>query len=280
MFFVLYYEHLEIDTEAVWFNQSRIRTLSVSVGKGGESALKRGGTVAICILCVLTVVAGILVYRQWDNIMVLSSVGKHTTAEIEEMMAENTEARSAAVADIQVRELTEDEKRAVQSGELSEADVLERITGIPASPAPDTDAAPQTSPTPRADASTPPNGTTDESAEEDHTAELARLVGQIYVLEANFTGQLDNLLDSAIAEYRSLPPEMHNLSNQLSIGTRYLGVATALEKRCDEQMATLLSQIERTLIASGQGTELVGEIKSAYQKEKALTKDYYLSLYT
>lgn len=226
--------------------------------------------------------------------MVLTSVGKYSTEEIQVMMLENAHARSTAVAELQVRMLTEEEKQAIRSGELSEEDALALITGgtVPTASEPDL---PAQEPFPSASDGTPPSGQAppqgqvgvaahseppSTAPDADSAGELARLVGELYVLEASYSGKLEALLDSAIAEYVSLPPEKHTLTSKLDIGLRYVGVATAMEQRCDEQVATLLSEIERVLVAAGQDTALVGEIKTAYQNEKTLMKDYYLSLYT
>lgn len=249
----------------------------------------------VCICCVLLLLLGVFVYRQWDNLMVLTTVGKYSTEEIQGMMQENAHARSAAVAELQVRMLTEEEKQAIRSGELSEQDALALITGeaVPTAPGPNL---PVQEPCPSAPGEIPASG---QSPPQDQTAaaalsdpppttpapvsaaagELARLVGELYVLEASYSGKLEALLDSAIAEYSSLPPEKHTLASKLDIGLRYVGIATSMEQRCDEQVATLLSEIERVLIAAGQDTALVGEIKTAYHNEKNLMKDYYLSLY-
>lgn len=249
--------------------------------------MRRKRKIVLGVLCILAVLLGLFVFWQWDNIMVLASMGKHSPDELVELLRENEAQREAALADISVRRLTEEEKLAVKNGELSQEEAVALITGqIPASggpgaaigvppPSPGTVPTASIPPKPTSVADKPPIS----EAERDENGELAELIGRIYVLEAAYTGELEQLLDSAIAEYLSLPPEQHTTVSKLEIGTRYIGVADAMEKRCDEQMAALLNQIEGVLVASGGDVTLVGEIKTAYQNEKSLTKNYYLSLY-
>lgn len=194
-------------------------------------------------------------------------VRKHSTGEIEEMLQENEETRKEALAGIEVRELTEEEIEAIKKGELSNDKALMLITGASDSNGryPNQNTKPKQSPSPK--------------PQRDYDAELSELIGQIYVLDATYSGKIESLLSSAIAEYKSLPPEMHTNTSKWDIGVKYLGVATAMESSCDAQMASILNEIESVLVASGKDLSLVQEINSAYKSKKILTKDYYLSLY-
>lgn len=228
--------------------------------------MKRAKKIIIAIVCLLVAVVAVVAFSQWDNIKALSSIGKHSTEEIEQMLEENTDKRNALLSDITIRELTSEEKLAVQKGELSEAEAIKLITEEKAKNTANLEGHNENTAAPE--------------DKRDYDAELSELIGQIYVLEATFSGAVAGLLNSAIAEYKSLPEEMRKNSKKFEIGFKYLGVATSMEASCDSQMASILSKIESVLVASGKDTALIGEIKSAYQSEKVLTKDYYLSLYS
>ncbi len=226
--------------------------------------MKRGTKVLLSIFAVMIVAVGILSVYQWDNIKAIYIAKTHTKEEIEEMFQQSSQSAKTAVSNLEVRELTDEEREAIKSGELGSAEALNRILDNENNAA----------------ATEENDSSNDSERERDYDAELAELIGQVYVLEASFSGSLDNLVSSAIAEYKALPAEQHTDTNKWNIGLRYLGIATSMEASCDQQMATILSQIESILVASGGDMKLLDEIKSAYANEKILKKNYYLSLYS
>ncbi len=115
------------------------------------------------------------------------------------------------------------------------------------------------------------------SNQQTYDAELAGMVGEIYVLRASFTGQLDGLLQQAKEEYISLP-EAERDKQKGKLASKYLSMAGSLESSCDAQMEDILSRIEAHLKKTGGDTALVKEIRKAYENEKALKKSYYMSL--
>lgn len=231
--------------------------------------MKRASKVILSIITVLIVVVGLFAVLQWDNIKAIYVAKTHTRAEIEEMLEESSSLARETVSELDVRELTDEEREAIKNGELGNAEALQRIlaTENNASPA-------------ETDNSFDESSTTGSAPKRDYDAELAALIGQVYVLEASFSGSIDNLVNSAISEYKALPSEQHTDANKFSIGLKYLRIAGSMESSCDQQMATILSQIESVLVASGGDMKLLDEIKSAYANEKILKKDYYLSLYS
>jgi len=229
--------------------------------------MKRCTKISLKIISFLIVVSVIIAIYQWDNIEAIYISKTHSPEEIQVMIDKNAEIGNEIIPGLAVRELTDDEKEAIKNGELSSNEALEKIlepeninsqpieTGVYDKP-------------------------TVLEPERDYSAELASLIGQVYVLEASFSGALDNLVISAISEYNALPIEKHTSTSKWAIGLKYLGEATSMEASCDQQMATILSQIESVLIASKGNMALLDEIKSAYRNEKILKKNYYLSMYS
>lgn len=112
---------------------------------------------------------------------------------------------------------------------------------------------------------------------QNYDAELAAMVGEIYVLRASFVGQLDGLLQQAKAEYSALSPEQRE-KQKSSLTSKYIGLAGNLESSCDSQMESILSRIQKHLKETGGDTSLVKEIRKVYENEKALKKSYYMSM--
>lgn len=112
---------------------------------------------------------------------------------------------------------------------------------------------------------------------QNYDAELAAMVGEIYVLRASFVGQLDGLLQQAKAEYNALSPEQRE-KQKSSLTSKYIGLAGNLESSCDSQMEAILSRIQKHLKETGGDTSLIKEIRKVYENEKALKKSYYMSM--
>jgi len=227
--------------------------------------MKMATRILLSILALLVVIVCLITIVQWDNIKALYIAKTHSSQEIEEMLDKNSDIRKKAVSGLPVRELTEEEQEEIKSGKLGSEEALDRILDNSENVENNEDLE---------------NSGTQQSAEEDYDAELAKLVGQIYVLESTYSGTVDSLVSNAIAEYKALPPEQHTDANKWDIAVKYLGQAYAMESSCDQQMATILSQIEGVLVKSGGDLSFVDQIKSAYESEKILQKDYYLSLYS
>ena len=231
--------------------------------------MKRSTKIVLSIISVLIVVCGIIAIYQWDNLEAIYIAKTHTQEEIQEMIDKNRDFRKQVLPDLGVRELTDEESAAIKNGDLSNGEALNKILETE-----------KPLPTNQATAPSGNDSAAVSSPARDYSAELANLIGQVYVLEASFSGALDNLVSSAIAEYKALPIERHTERSKWDIGLKYLGAASSMEASCDQQMATILCEIESVLIASGGNTELIDQIKSAYKNEKILKKDYYLSMYS
>ena len=232
--------------------------------------MKSSKKVILSIVAILVVAVGLITVLQWDNIEAIYVAKTHTREEIEEMFDKNAVIRKEAVSGLNVRELTDGEREAIKNGELNSSQALKRIL----------ETEENSSSLESVDDADGDDSSKGSLHERDYDAELAELIGKAYVLEASFSGSIDNLVSSAIAEYKALPAEQHTDANKFSIGLRYLGTAGSMESSCDQQMATILSQIESVLVVSGGDMKLLDEIKSAYANEKILKKDYYLSLYS
>lgn len=218
--------------------------------------MKLSTKIVLSIVGALVIIIGLFSIYQFDNIKALYLSKNLSIQETEQKLQENSELRKRAVEGIPVRELTEDECQAIKNGELSNTEALDRIVE-----------------------SSKTDGKLNVQQKQNYEEELAELIGQIYVLEATFSGAVDGLVSSAIAEYKALPPEEHTENNKWEIGLKYLGQASSMESSCDQHMATILGQMESVLIKSGGDLNLINQIQGAYKNEKTLKKNYYLSLY-
>ncbi len=107
---------------------------------------------------------------------------------------------------------------------------------------------------------------------------VAKLVGEIYVLEATFTSELNALEAWALSQFESLPMEQKAAKKKELAAIGFPKLA-ALESECDGKVSAVLSELESVLKNAGQSTELVKQIRDAYEEKKIVTKSHYISEY-
>ena len=264
-------------------------------GRGGN-VKKKKKRVGLIILPVLLLLIAIVCVWQRNNLKALQLYTQFSGEELSGKLEDNTQGLISSAEDITgvpIRPLTDDEKAALRSGTVSREDLIGQLVGtpdvlpseshsaapvgaaaeeqsaasVPAAPAP-------SDPVPAASETAPP--APPDSADRD---ELARLIAEIYVLEAEYTGWLRDSDRAAIEEYNALPSEEQTPSKKYSIGLRYTALAQEKEKECDAKMAALESSIRAVLQRLGESESLVDDIHATYLEEKALQKAYYLSLH-
>jgi len=104
-------------------------------------------------------------------------------------------------------------------------------------------------------------------------------VAKIYGIKAYYLGKLGALESEVKAQYNALPEGSKNSAAIKNIISSNIGTAVNLESSCDNEIETVLSELEAILKDSKQDTAIVDKIRDAYIDEKALKKSYYLSLY-
>ncbi len=270
---------------------------------------KKKPKVWLAIIVVVVVIVGIIgtvAYSQKGNIEALSYVKKYSGEERRKMLEDNEKVILdilEKLPDVKVQPLDEKAEKMFQEGKLSQEDAILIITGRAQTEDFEVEVAEPSNtsengvPVDRegdgADASDDKtvqnvsgnqnnSPTTDiqngegvvEQAQPEKPSELENLIAQIYVLRADFSGQLDSLVGQAKAEYVA-----NKGKNKAGIAGKYLRKATDLESSCDSQMEGILSQIDAEIKRTGGDSGIVSEIRSAYESEKSIKKANLLAKY-
>jgi hypothetical protein len=272
--------------------------------------------ILLTTLVALIAVAGAIAFWQRDNIGAFVASRQHSAEELEAMLAENELATDAIIErlPIAVRPLTPEEREQVANGELTESDIAARILNRAQPPATataqatesgETGGAPQASAAqgataqaastvaePRSAEATaaqqaepsepeaPEPETPELSPESEAETRIAELVAQIYVLRETMAGQLEQILNSAKAEYKALPEEQQTAAKRGELATHYLNKGASLEAQCDGKIAAILGELEPLIADAGGDEGVISEIMSAYRAEKSIKKSYYMNLYS
>ena len=245
------------------------------------------------VLLILLLVVAVIGWQFRSYVFAAWDATQYSTEEIEDKMRENETRIAKAleeIPEIQVRDLTDEEKQQLESGELTEEQAIELLTGgASAANAAQPDAseqdAAQTSDSGSSTANTgtsasqKPASAKPSASKPDYSAQISAEVARAYVLRNRFTGKLDSLLEQAKTDYSTIPDKARTTDRKTEFIEKYMGIANDMEASCDASMSELVGNVRRMLKASGQSTSLADEIASTYDSEKQLKKSYYMSLY-
>lgn len=242
----------------------------------------------LIILAVIVVAVGVLAYINRGNIAAVIHGLTVTEEERKQQKIETDKKAEEAIKNLgveSIRPLTEEENEKLSKGELTEDEVIDLIIGKKEEiPQESEKGDASTTDTEKPTDSTKPTSKPQASSKVDNDKlteannRIAKLVGKMYVLKSQFTGKLEEVKKWVVSEYQKLSAEeKKSMAVKTKIGKEAIARATALEKDCDAQVESILSEISTLLKETGQSTDLVKQIREAYNEEKQLTKAYYVS---
>ncbi len=253
--------------------------------------------ILLSILIIILALIGWFVHAQWNNITAIVDTFRYSQEEVQQKLEENKQELQAYIEqneDINVRDLTEEEKEALNKGELTEEEAISIITGklsmddvhkdeqSPSTP-------PQSVPTQTEDptnaqvpAENKPTDTTtppQESQPQKTTGEVvSELIAKLYVEKNKYLSSLSGMETQVIDEYNALPKDQKE-SGKKAIISKYMTMVANWETECDGVVYGILDEIKAALANSGQDQSIVQKIEQAYLNEKRLKKAYYMNIY-
>lgn len=233
--------------------------------------------ILIVLLVLLAILAG-LAFWQRDNLQALRDAAQYTPEELEEKLGENQQAMQDAVdayPDIFVRPITEEERQALLDGTLTREELLDNLLGSLGGLTENGKVPGGQNGTNSGSSAAPSEP--QKPADNAYQQELSGYVAEIYVLQAEYTGQLESMFAAAKAEYLALPEDQRTQSNKASIASKYLSMASGLEGQCDAKMDGIVSSMESLIRANNGDMSLVDTVVYTYANEKSLKKSWYMS---
>ena len=223
----------------------------------------------VLLICILW--AGLFVYKNRNSIMAIyyTSTGR---LDVLQQNKQNTDERALqAIKEFgveTVRPLTEEETAQLASGELTEEEAVNLVLGKESE---------ETSTEGEGDTV---SSSSTNSANNEKNEEIARLIGEMYVLKAKFSTDLKAIEDWVNSKYREYTKEYGEgnipYSVKAKVGRAAYDKALALETSCDTQVEEILAKLTTLLEETGQSTNIVSEIRASYENEKMLAKSYYM----
>jgi len=211
--------------------------------------MKKKKHIGLWILSAIVVLIAALVIRQRQNLKAVVDGVKYSPEEILQKLEENEAALEETILqdpDISVREPTQEELDQLGDGELTEEELIGRLT---------------------------------EGASEllPYQKQLSELLAAVYAMQAEYNNTLESMLERAKQEYSAKTEAEKSKSALVKWAREYISQASELEKACDSRMDEIVSRLSRLIKDNNGDSKLVDQVIEVYSTEKSLKKSWYLS---
>ena len=249
------------------------------------------------VLLVIVVLIGALVIWKWPYVSALIDGMTKSAEELGQIRVEDTEKTISGVnshMDSELRDMTDEEREKIKSGELSQTEVMAQIvaeaTGIELPDASNNEsgnqAAPEQQPPQQQPSQQTEQGQTSTAAPtepkpaaSDYDQLVAGCVSKLYSLQSQYTGQLAALVSRARSYYNQQKSSVGEAAAKSSTAAMVQGEVASMEGACDSKVEAALGELSSSLKAIGADTSIVGELRAAYEREKKNQRRAYVNRY-
>ena len=250
--------------------------------------MKRWKKLVLGVLLLLLIAGAGLVWWQKENIKALKTGLQYSSEEIETKLQENQQAIKDAVdarSEVVIRDVTEEERAALKEGTLSQEELVDLLINNETVKAPPK----QQTTEPTAQGSTPEEKPAELPAqteqpepqptpvESEYQKALSAIIAEVYVLREQYTIELDNMFETAKAEYGAMREAKVSKEKLISWAAGYVSKASGLEKSCDRKMDDVVVRLEKLIKENHGDLSLVDTVVYTYASEKSLKKAWYMS---
>lgn len=239
--------------------------------------MKKAIKIVLAVFLAICLILGWLIYANWNSIEAfihsMNTTNEDTVKELEQNKKE-LEAFLAKEQDITVRDLTEEEAKALNEGNLSEEELIGILTGKTpepvATPTPTKNPIKDPTPTPE------PTPTPTPSSEEI----ISQLIAKLYVQKSQYLNKLDEIEENVRNDFIANEDQWETLqAAKQDYLKKYLPVVASWEKNCDDTVYGILDEIRSELKKQGRDDSIVETMEDAYHEEKKLKKTYFINRY-
>ena len=246
--------------------------------------MKKKKKIIIVSCLVLLLILGWFAYKNWNSIDAivhsLNTTEEETVKEIEQTKEELSQYLETE-ENITVRELTEEESKALSEGTITEEEAIELMTGKKPAPEKTPEKEPSETNAPKPKEETESEASKPEKTPEESSGDrVSELIAKLYVEKSKYLNKLDSIEASVRAEYLSDPHKWESKSAaKKDLLKKYLPEVAAWEKTCDSTVYGILDEIRAELRKTGKDESIVDTMKKAYLEEKKLKKTYFINRY-
>ena len=231
---------------------------------------KKTKVVLIVLGIIIALIASFAVWQR-NNIKAVIYFLRYSKEDLVQMAADNQKELDDALKKIDMaapRELTEEETKALESGELTLEEAV-ALTLTPSDENPTTSAEPSGGKKPTVAPATPSKT----------PSNIEKLIAELYVLKSSYMSKLDGLESAGKKEYSSTPESQRNATWKGQMISKYSGIISGWEAECDAKVEAVIGRIREEIKKTGGDMSVINTIRSTYNNEKQIKKAAYMNTY-
>ncbi len=255
--------------------------------------MKKKTIIVLSIVLIVLLGLGWFTYTQWNTISAFIDSIRYSNEEIEQQLQDNKKKVDDFLAkeeDITVRDLTEEESKALNEGNLTEEEVIELLVGTPTQQptgSPETTQPPAVTKEPAGNTQKPAVTSMPTATPEDSSGQkVAKLIAKLYVQKSTYLNKLDTIEAEAREAYLALPYDFRQDEDETKLSDgkkqllqKFLPIVASWETECDNVVGGIIDEIRTELKKSGKGTEIADTLYESYLNEKKTKKSYFINRY-
>lgn len=219
--------------------------------------MKKRTWIIAALFAVEAVAIALFFWTQRDVVHTVKNTPKSYTAET----ADGSYQPPKKVHDI-VRDLTEEEKEALRTGQMTQEALIAALTGTATGAG-------------NAAQGEDSQGLTEEELEYQHS--LEDCIARSYLLREEFTMKLEAMMERAKQEYRDKTESEKTQEALREWAKGYMNQADLLEQECDGRMDEIVDTMRTVLKQNGGSMDLLDQVIYTYANEKEAKKEWYLN---
>ena len=233
--------------------------------------VKKFFKIILVVFIVLVVAAGSLAVWQWKNIESIVVGIKETDTEIERRRNDN---QTQLVAEVNsqlespLREMTDEEKKKVEEGNMTIVDVYSKIFEEKQSEIVSSKVSSS-------------KGDTSNKNEDKPTKDeiITKYMAQLYKLQNEFTSRAEATISQGASYYESIKAHPQDATARANTITHFTPIVRGIEAECNGKVDTVIANLKKELEEIGAQTDIIGTIRATYENEKQLKLSYYANKY-
>lgn len=233
----------------------------------------------ITILAFFVVAIGVLAWVNADNIKAIYKATQYNTEEIEKQIQESEKKNTEILQQYNkenIKPLSEEDSEKLTKGELTEQEAIDLVLGRTQEPEKVEEIT--TNPQQQPPQQQPEQQQPQMSVEDEDR--LGELIAKAYVLKGKYNKLISDENYRAASDFYSLPKDQQTKEKKYERGVTFMRNVLRLQDECDGEMNKIFTEMTDILKRNNMTTELVDEIKKAYEEEKELKKAYFVNKYT
>ncbi|MDO4618854.1 MAG: hypothetical protein Q4B31_04945 [Clostridia bacterium] len=244
-------------------------------------------SVLLTVVISMAVFLSVFLSKNWNTVLAIIDSFRYSNEQIQQQLQQNKNDVETFLKNengIEIRDVTDEEAKALSEGELTEEELVDILVGNTPSPTPEATATPQPGDAPQATVaptptSTPtPKPTPTPNPQEAAKQRVAELIAKLYVEKSIYLGKLDAIEAKIIDIYHNMHYTEQPGAKEV-LFPQYLPEVAAWEKECDAIVSDIIAEIRENLVISGQDVTIADTLEAAYQNEKKAKKTYFINRY-